>query len=131
MQRRFSEQHSVAMLEQCCNHSKQCRNNAVMLCCAKNRCCELCNITLKVMLRDDSQHKCDPYYICDLPCITFCDRFLHMAPIPHCVWDPYYIGNQFLITFCTNFYIWDLNRALVFFPLFDELFVMLISISTS
>ena len=30
----------IAMLEQCCNHSTQCRNNAVMLCCAKNRCCE-------------------------------------------------------------------------------------------
>ena len=38
------------MLEQCYNHSKQCRNNAVMLCCAKNCCYELCNITLKVML---------------------------------------------------------------------------------
>ena len=31
-QRRFL----VAMLEQCCNHSKQCSNNAVILCCAKN-----------------------------------------------------------------------------------------------
>ena len=28
------------MLEQCCNHSKQCRNNVVMLCCAKYRGCE-------------------------------------------------------------------------------------------
>ena len=26
-QRRFLAQHSVAMLEQCCNYSKQCRNN--------------------------------------------------------------------------------------------------------
>ena len=25
-QRRFLAQHTVAMLEQCCNHSKQCRN---------------------------------------------------------------------------------------------------------
>ena len=33
----FWAQHSVAMLEQCCNHSKLCRNNVVMLCCAKNR----------------------------------------------------------------------------------------------
>ena len=24
-------QHSVAMLEQCCNHSKQCRNNVVII----------------------------------------------------------------------------------------------------
>ena len=30
-------QHSVAMLEQCCNYSKQCHNNVATLCCAKNR----------------------------------------------------------------------------------------------
>ena len=29
------------MLKQCCNYSNQCRNNVAMLCCAKNRCCEL------------------------------------------------------------------------------------------
>ena len=28
-QRRFLAQHSVAMLEQCCDDSKQCRNNVV------------------------------------------------------------------------------------------------------
>ena len=34
-------QHSVAMLEQCCNYSKQCRNNVATLCHAKNsRRCE-------------------------------------------------------------------------------------------
>ena len=33
-------QHSAAMLKQCCNHSKQCRNNVATLCCAKNRRCE-------------------------------------------------------------------------------------------
>ena len=44
-QRRFLVQHSVAMLEQCCNHSKQCRNNAVMLSCAKIRCCESSRVT--------------------------------------------------------------------------------------
>ena len=32
-QRRFLAQHSAAMLEQCCNHSKQCRNNVARLCC--------------------------------------------------------------------------------------------------
>ena len=31
-QRRFLSQHSAAMLEQCCNHSKQCRNNVATLC---------------------------------------------------------------------------------------------------
>ena len=33
------------MLEQCCNHSKQCGNNILMLCCTKNRCCELSRVT--------------------------------------------------------------------------------------
>ena len=44
-QRRFLAQHSVAMLEQCCNHSKQCRNNVATLCCAKNRPCESSRVT--------------------------------------------------------------------------------------
>ena len=35
----------VAMLEQCCNHSKQCRNNAATLCCAENRRCESSRVT--------------------------------------------------------------------------------------
>ena len=39
-QRRFLAQQSVAMLEQCCNYSKQCHNNVATLCCAKNRRCE-------------------------------------------------------------------------------------------
>ena len=45
LQRRFLAQHSVAMLEQCCNHSKQCRNNVARLCCAKNRRCESSRVT--------------------------------------------------------------------------------------
>ena len=32
------------MLQQCCNHSKQCRDNVATLCCAKNRCCELSRV---------------------------------------------------------------------------------------
>ena len=44
-QRRFLARHSVAMLEQCCNHSKQCRNNVATLCCAKNRRCESSRVT--------------------------------------------------------------------------------------
>ena len=44
-QRRFLAQHSVAMLEQWCNHSKQCRNNVATLCCAKNRRCESSRVT--------------------------------------------------------------------------------------
>ena len=33
------------MLEQCCNYSKQCRNNVATLCCAKNRPCESSRVT--------------------------------------------------------------------------------------
>ena len=44
-QRRFLTQHSVAMLEQCWNYSKQYRNNIVKLCCAKNRRCESFRVT--------------------------------------------------------------------------------------
>ena len=40
-----TQRHSIAMLQQCCNHSKQCRNNVVMLCCAKNRRCESSSVT--------------------------------------------------------------------------------------
>ena len=36
-QRRFLAQKSVAIMEQCCSNSKQCRNNDATLCCAKNR----------------------------------------------------------------------------------------------
>ena len=36
-QRRFFVQHGVAMLEQCCNYSEQCRNNVATLCWAKKR----------------------------------------------------------------------------------------------
>ena len=44
-QRRFLAQHSVAMLEQCCACSKQCRNNVATLCCAKNGRCESPRVT--------------------------------------------------------------------------------------
>ena len=46
-QRRFLAQQSIAMLEQCIKHSKQCRNNVATLCCAEDRRCESysCNIT--------------------------------------------------------------------------------------
>ena len=44
-QQRFLAQDMVAMLEQCCNHSKQCRNNVVTLYCAENRRCESSRVT--------------------------------------------------------------------------------------
>ena len=45
-QRRFLAQHSVAMLEQRCDYSKQCQNNVATLCCAKTRRCESSRVTL-------------------------------------------------------------------------------------
>ena len=37
LQGRFLAQHSVAMLEQCCNHSKQCPNNVATMFCESSR----------------------------------------------------------------------------------------------
>ena len=45
LHRRFSAQHSVVMLEQCCNDSRQCCNNAVILCCVKNCRCKSSLVT--------------------------------------------------------------------------------------
>ena len=53
------------MLEQCCNHSKQCRNNAVMLCCANNRCCESSRATYLYAL---SKHNETPPFM--ILCVT-------------------------------------------------------------
>ena len=43
--RRFLAQQRVQMLKQYCSHSKQCNNNVVTLCCAKNRLCESSRVT--------------------------------------------------------------------------------------
>ena len=56
-QRFLARQHSVAMLEQCCNHLKQCRNNVATLCCAKNRCCESSRVTSPLLLLDQEEVK--------------------------------------------------------------------------
>ena len=53
-QRRFLAQHSVAVLEQCCNYSKQCRNNIAMLCWANNRCGESSRVTIPLKLGKNS-----------------------------------------------------------------------------
>ena len=46
LQRRFLAKQSVeTMLKQCCNRSKQYRNNVTTLHCAKNRRCELSRVT--------------------------------------------------------------------------------------
>ena len=47
---RFLVQHSIAMLEQCCGHSKQCHNNVATLCWAKNRHCESSHVTLPIVI---------------------------------------------------------------------------------
>ena len=51
-QRWFFAQHRVAMLEQCCNRSKQCRNNVEMMCCVKNRRCKSSKFQRSVALWD-------------------------------------------------------------------------------
>ena len=45
LQQQILAQHYIAMLEQCCNCSKQRRNNVVNMCCAKNSRCESFRIT--------------------------------------------------------------------------------------
>ena len=54
-QRRFLAQHSVAMLEQYCKHSKQCRNNVATLCCAKSRRCESSCVTEHDLYRNSAE----------------------------------------------------------------------------
>ena len=49
-QRWFLAQHSLAMLEQCCNYSKQCRNNVATLCFAKIASCNITFTPCKVIL---------------------------------------------------------------------------------
>ena len=46
------------MLEQCCNHSKQCRNNVATLCCAKNRRCESSRVTSPLNLLFFRRSRC-------------------------------------------------------------------------
>ena len=84
-QRRFLSQHSVAMLEQCWNYSKQCRTNAATLCSAKNRRCESSRVTLPLNLFRD---KC----YCILTSIFRCMRLSE--------------GFKVLMdNFCTTFYL--------------------------
>ena len=48
LERLFLAQHSVAMVEQCYNLSKQCLDNVVTFCCAKNRRCESSRVTSRL-----------------------------------------------------------------------------------
>ena len=56
-QRRFLAQHSAAMLEQCCNHSKQCSNAVFHAVLRKKSSLRIvsCNITLSCLLRCNPQ----------------------------------------------------------------------------
>ena len=47
----FLAQNNAAMLKQCCNHSKQCRNNVATLCCVKNRRCESSRVTSPLAIK--------------------------------------------------------------------------------
>ena len=66
LQRLFSAQHSVAMLEQCCNHSKQCYNNAVMLCFVKNRRCKSSRVASPLNRRACLQDSTGLYFVVQL-----------------------------------------------------------------
>ena len=61
-QRRFLAQHSVAMLEQCCTHSKQCCNNVATLCCAKNRRCKSSRVTSPLCNKGDNKTQAKEVY---------------------------------------------------------------------
>ena len=52
-QRRFLTQHSVVILEQCCNYSKQCRSNVATLCYAKSESLRIitCNIAFIIKIK--------------------------------------------------------------------------------
>ena len=55
-QQQFFAQHNLtAILEQCCNHSKQCCNNVATLCCAKNRPCESSRLTSPLRRDQDAR----------------------------------------------------------------------------
>ena len=56
-QRRFLTQNILAMLEQCCDYSKQCRNNVATLFWAKNRRCESYGVTAPLNIT--LIYKCD------------------------------------------------------------------------
>ena len=56
-QRRFLTQNILAMLEQCCDYSKQCRNNVATLFWAKNRRCESYRVTAPLNIT--LIYKCD------------------------------------------------------------------------
>ena len=49
-QKRFLAQHSNAMLEQCCKHSKLCHNNRATLCCAKNQHCKSSPVMMMIII---------------------------------------------------------------------------------
>ena len=53
LKQRFLAQHSVAIFEQCCNHSKQCRNTVATLCDAKNRRCESSRVSSPLRFIED------------------------------------------------------------------------------
>ena len=65
-QRRFFAQHSVTMLEQCCNHSKQCRSNVAKLSCAKNRRCESSRVTTPLSSHENSSARASRFWYISL-----------------------------------------------------------------
>ena len=80
-QRRFLGQNSVAMLEQCYNHSKQCRTNVAMLCCDKSRRCESCLVT-PLLWRECCTCSCSLFFTLRLTFTLLGASISHFLTIP-------------------------------------------------
>ena len=73
------------MLEQCCNHPKQFRNNAATLCCAKNLRCESSRVTSTLLVHFVSEwrNRWFPYHPhCQLLCCPILKTELTTANTP-------------------------------------------------
>ena len=57
------------MLEQCCNYSKQCRNNVATPFCAKNRRCELVSSNIILISKTTTLYVHHPFLSISLPCL--------------------------------------------------------------
>ena len=89
-QRRFLLQHSVTMLEQYCDYSKQCRNNVATLCCAKNRRCESSRVTSPLVVQQRQRNPTEKRassWTCS-PCrVMFCFSIKNLKlPIARIFW---------------------------------------------
>ena len=69
------------MLEQCYNHSKQCRTNVAMLCCDKSRRCESCLVT-PLLWRECCTCSCSLFFTLRLTFTLLDASISHFLTIP-------------------------------------------------